>query len=132
MSKVRPLAALILLGVSGGVALSACSADIDVRDLSRHNVTLTGLWDDPMGAAILTSQKDVSAAVCGNVSTCVSSLSSDQAQVFKFRSEEDADSERREGDVQIREIFIVRWTADVPQEDREYVEYMLLSAGNST
>lgn len=128
-TRIARLLVCVALVFSVPAALTACS--IDIRDLGRHDVTLTQIWDTE-AATILTSQKDVSSTVCGEVSRCVDSLSSDQAQIFKFRTSEDAEAELREGDVQIREIFIVRWTAEVPQQDREYVEYMLLSAGNST
>lgn len=128
-SRLVRSSSFVVLVAGGLFALTACS--VDIRDLGRHDVTLTQVWDTE-AATILTSQKDVSSTVCGEVSRCVDSLSSDQAQVFKFRTRDDAESELREGDVQIREIFIVRWTEEVPQQDREYAEYMLLTAGNST
>ncbi|MBS3180552.1 MULTISPECIES: hypothetical protein [unclassified Pseudoclavibacter] len=112
-----------VLLVVPGVLLTAC-------DYLRDDVTLAGVWDTE-AATILTSQEDVTAQACEGAGACVEAFSSDQADAFKFSSKEDADAARIEDDVQIRDIFIIRWKQDIPSEDKEYVEYMLRNAGTS-
>lgn len=99
-------------------------------DYLRDDVTLAGVWDTE-APTILTSQEDVTAQVCEGKNACVEALRSDQADVFKFSSKADADAARLESDVQIRDIFIIRWKQDIPAQDKEHIEYMLRNSGNS-
>ncbi|WP_146079039.1 hypothetical protein [Pseudoclavibacter sp. RFBA6] len=116
--------------ISCAVLAAALCVPLAGCDYLRHDVTLAGVWDTE-AATILTSQEDVTAQACEGADACVEAFSSDQADAFKFSSKEDADAARIEGDVQIRDIFIIRWKQDIPSEDKEYVEYMLRNSGTS-
>ncbi|MGO2751196.1 MAG: hypothetical protein ACTIA6_14180 [Pseudoclavibacter sp.] len=111
-----------MLALSAVCALTAC-------DPLRHEVTLAGVWDAE-APTILTSQRDVTSEVCGVISTCVEALKSDQAEVFKFASARDASEEMTGTDIQVRGIFIIRWTADVPAKDKQFIQDLLESSGN--
>lgn len=121
--KTSTLVACAILLVLPGILLTGC-------DYLRDDVTLAGVWDTE-APTILTSQEDVTAQVCEGENACVEALRSDQADVFKFSSKADADAARLESDVQIRDIFIIRWKQDIPAQDKEYIEYMLRNSGNS-
>ncbi|PPG38735.1 hypothetical protein [Pseudoclavibacter sp. RFBA6] len=95
----------------------------------RHEVTLAGVWDTE-APTILTSQRDVTSEVCGVTSTCVEASKSDQAEVFRYASGRDASKEKIETDIQVREIFIIHWTADVSAEDKSFVQDLLESSAN--
>lgn len=117
------LAACAVLLVAPATLLTGC-------DYLRDDVTLAGVWDTE-APTILTSQEDVTAQACKGEGACIEALRSDQADVFKFSSKEDADAARLADDVQIRDIFIIRWKQDIPAQDKEYIEYMLRNSGNS-
>ncbi|PPF43119.1 hypothetical protein C5B85_14270 [Pseudoclavibacter sp. AY1F1] len=116
--------------ISFAVLAAVLSTLLAGCDYLRDDVTLAGVWDTE-APTILTSQEDATAQACQGENACVEALSSDQADVFKFSSKEDADATRLESDVQIRDIFIIRWKQDIPAEDKEYIEYMLRNSGNS-
>ncbi|MGO2112897.1 MAG: hypothetical protein ACTH31_14930 [Pseudoclavibacter sp.] len=65
------------------------------------------------------------------ISQCVEAFRSDQAVALKFETEDDAAAELEPVDVLVRGIFIIRWTADLPEDDREFVEWLLENAGKS-
>lgn len=97
---------------------------------TAHDVELRYVWDTE-AAEELTNQRDVTETVCGAQFDCVEAWQADQGLFLKFASKQDADAARIEDDVQIRDIFIIRWKQDIPSEDKEYVEYMLRNAGTS-
>lgn len=118
-ARMRRLLALGL-AVAAAVTLTSC-------DRLRGNVHLVDVWDTE-AASQLTSQRDVTSEVCGISSACVEALAADQGLFLKFGSPEDAEAELLPDDVRVREIFIMRWNAGVPEDDRAHAQMLLETA----
>lgn len=123
LTKLRRPAAALLVLLTSVAFLTGC-------DRLRHDVTLEWVWDEEADH-VLTNQTNATDELCGVTSECVEAFSSDQAIALKFANESDASAEFEAGDERVRGIFIIRWIADLSDDDKEYVVWLLENSGKS-
>lgn len=95
--------------------------------LTAHDVELRYVWDTE-AAEELTTQRDVTETACGAMFDCVEALQADQGLFLKFPSEDSAAAAKQPNDEIVRGIFLMRWSENVPVEDREFVTFVLENA----